>query len=234
LKKRKTTKLFYNKYLYKISVTGDYVDLFSSWNNSRPYDYSFVGKTIDQISERQKNKQPLTITSKSYWRIRERSITPQSFKALKKLYGILTNSTDYFRTRHEYRTLNIYTNDTEILNQIKNDKYIFCAEYWEPDENSVNALLNQKQIIIVNEPPEYEFKVTIKNYKNNEKFGNWVESNRSKVKITDYSLGGLKESHYWQDTVTFYVRDQKILSLAQMFIGQNIKRIERLVYIGKD
>ena len=59
----------------------------------------------------------------------------------------------------------------------------------------------------------------------------WIYQNADKVKASSTAIRGFKKE-YWLSNLLFYVRDEKVLMLAQMMFGDSIKKVEKIVFVG--
>ena len=60
-------------------------------------------------------------------------------------------------------------------------------------------------------------------------FSNWLIANSDKSRVGDKTLVSIQQGYV--SGSYFYVRDEKILIIVQMLIGNTIQRIDKLVYI---
>jgi len=58
---------------------------------------------------------------------------------------------------------------------------------------------------------------------------NWLRNNKDKSKVGKKTLEYLENQSY-VDGLYFYVRDEKLLQLITLICGNNIRRVQRLVW----
>ena len=209
---KKTKKLFYDKYLYKICVF-------------TPLSTHFRGKDIKGtqcalrviLDEMEYRGETERITG-SRWN--SKKITIQDVRRDLAL-SILAQGLDSFHFRVEGGTLSFYTNDETALDTViaLYDGNWSIREICKPESDKIKEFLlaNPKQII----RPEYshKYKVTVNGLDDPESFKDWA-AKLPKLKVmprNNYRVGGY-----------FYVADQKTLSLCRIFLGDKIRRVDEL------
>ena len=78
----------------------------------------------------------------------------------------------------------------------------------------------------------YIYKCTLGKQKGSPALANWIENNPHLAKMGDNALAYCKKSDYVKG-LYFFVRDQKVLTIAQLIVGTNLQRIDRLSYTDK-
>ena len=209
---KKTKKLFYDKYLYKICVF-------------TPLSTHFRGKDIEAtqcslraiLDEMEYRGETERITG-SRWN--SKKITIQNVRRDLAL-SIMAQGLEDFHFRVEGGTLSFYTNDETALDTAiaLYDGMWDIREICKPENDKIKEFLlsNPKQII----RPEYshKYKVTINGLDDPESFKDWA-AKLPKLKVmpkNNYRIGGY-----------FYVADQKTLSLCRIFLGDKIRRVDEL------
>ena len=186
---RETTKLWYNKYLYKVVI----------------YNQSYYRPTS------------------RYWR--KRSIGGEITKEIQELEMYLKDKD--VRTRREGYTFAVFTNEIDLVNTLQarfNEK---IEEVWKPNPKKVH-ILKQPNTIIVNEPARHPIRVMLNDKKISGDFAQWISANPDKVTIGNSAFEAIKRG-WLTGGLYFYLRDDKILSLVNLMIWQNIRRVDRLV-----
>jgi len=102
--------------------------------------------------------------------------------------------------------------------------------FWEPNPETIQALSSEKNAIIVNKPPQYEYKVTLGNKKGVAALAEWIERNPKLASMGIRAKEGCRNEDYVYGYY-FHVRDLKTLLIIQMIAGDNIRRIDKFVYI---
>jgi hypothetical protein len=105
------------------------------------------------------------------------------------------------------------------------------AELWEPDPNTVDFLLNKSDIILTDTEVMYPYKITFGRKKANPSLATWIEKNGDKAQAGHICMNNIRNGNFIQGQY-IYVRDENIVLLLQMIIGDNIQRIDKLVYKG--
>lgn len=222
-----TKKLFYKKYLYKLSFKFEIGDIFRTWHQ-RDGSLSYAYNKIIEFENKLYNQK-----SFEYKKFRKTVVTKDQVDDARKIRELLLANNDY-GLRVEMYNLMIYSNSKDDLLEIcKNMQTVGSFELWEPDSKVTKLLASEKDLIIVNKPSEYLYKLTLEatpKKKNVDGFKGWAEANRNKVKITDYSLNTILDG-YWK-TFHAYVRDDKVLLLLKMVAPDMIKKVEKIVYKG--
>lgn len=215
MNKFETTKLFYNEYKYKLVVRNQLAHLF------REKHYRFTKTHLDLLQQNfEKGKRLILVRY-----LREDFIDVLDFQEAQILFNELTKRDDY-KLRVENPRMQIYSNDKKFLQNLIS-KLKFCLEFWEPGEEA----LIESNTIVLNRPMPYEYKVTLRSRTNYE-FANWYESNKNKVKIGKTCLNEIRNRGY-TNGLYFYVRDERVLNLITIIIGDSISRVDKVVYKQK-
>jgi hypothetical protein len=219
---RKSNKLFYKKYLYKVAFDLKLSSIFRKYHQkTENLDYA-IYKIIEYENDLNFNPKKKHIEIGYYRKVH---IEKQDINDAKKLRDAL-NLIDGYMIRQEYNDqLFIYLNDIDnLLPVLENLKTVSKLQVWRPDPA---ILANAEADVLVSKLAEdYQFKVSINMWalrKENSGTLAWIKNNRDKIKITDYSL------EYACSNAGVYVRDEKVLMILQMTGNNFIGRIERLV-----
>lgn len=222
LKQYKTKKLHYGKYLYKLALANSMSPWFRT-EFQKSGNLKLLKKKIDEF-------QVLYDLDRPMYRQIYRSdimISNEEFLDAKDCYKILINSTDYKIRVEKWHGFCIYSNDKAMLLNIASSMRISAREFWEPDTNVINKLLNEENIVLVDTPHDNPIKVTFNYKKIDPRLAKWLESNKDKSKAGTATLnnisGGYAPGNY------IFLRDERVLTMVQMIAGHNIQRIERLV-----
>lgn len=223
----KSKKLFYKKYLYKISLQIPLGSVFRTCNQRTDQLDHVLAKIeeyteeLDTKAKRFKDKSKVFIELGYYTK---QYIGFNDIETIKILRDSLLKA-DYM-LRHDYSNiLSIYTNDYQpLLESIKKIKKLDSVSIYKPDPAILNNIA--PDVLVSSHANEFGYKVTLNIGKARAKSSsviNWITANRDKIKITDYSL----ETAY--SNVGVYVRDEKVLMLLQMTGSDYIKKVERLI-----
>lgn len=211
MKKFDTVKLFYDEYPYKISVTNSLCHLFRDKN------LSFAKAELDALQHQYEEGNSLVRKSWS----KEIHIEKNSFFEAKNLYIEFCKQKD-FKLRVQGYNMQIYSHDYEWLQYLADKFSNICTEFWEP----INKSLLKPNVIITDTKVEYEYKVTM-DLDVDPNLANWITNNPSKAKAGSVCLDTIKNNGFTKG-LYFYVRDEKILQLLNLFIGK-IQRIDKIV-----
>lgn len=216
LKKLETTKLFWDKYLYKLCINNGIGHIFRDKN------LSYARGVLDKLQQQYESGNALILES----HYRQIPVKELSFLDARKLYKFLSKTDDYM-LRIESSTVCIYSNNKEWLHTLKsavNKENLL--ELWEPNPNHLSHL--NENTIIVDKNNGYGYKVTFgPKIADTAGFANWAKSNEKQVRVGPTLMDNLERSGYVSD-LYFYARDEKTLRLCELMLA-NIRRIDKLV-----
>jgi hypothetical protein len=221
---RESNKLHYGKYLYKLKTKNTLASIFRS-EKQRSGKLSFAAKRIKELKDSMKNSQTYSVVVVTKFRKSDVASASELSDA-ETIYKILKNSEDY-SIRCEDKSLAIYTNSLEILEKI-GTSITTKTEIWKPLETALDIL--EKGIIVVKSKPEYPLKVTFGPKKGSKSLAEWVDKNSSLVKIGRITLQRHREERSWIQGNYMYVKNEQVLTLIKMIVGDNILKIEKLLY----
>lgn len=218
----KSKKLFYKKYLYKISINFLLGNIFRKYYQKGKTDLPFANNKIIEYRSKLKSSEKKYLELGHYRKIR---IGNEHIRDAALIRRCLNNIEDYMIRQENLCNLQIYFNDIDtVLPMFKKLKTTEFLQIWQPDP----AILNNTapDILVSKLANEFSYKVTI-NFgalkRKNSSTIKWIENNRDKIRITDYSI------QHAYSFVGVYVRDDKVLMLLQMTDNNFISRIERLI-----
>ena len=217
--KYETKKLFYDKYLYKLGVYNPLGFIFRNKNltNARA--------VIDELQLHQEEDQPIQYKTCAD-ALRHIDINVDELHDLKYLLTQF-QETENFMVRCEQRKVGIFSNDDGWLKRIGKKLDCLC-DFYEPAESTANLLLGNKNILIKDTPFAYEFKVTLGSGKIDPNFYNWAKTNPEKVRVSPGLLRVIGQRGYVKGKY-LYLRDEKVLTLAMLFLSGNISRLDTIV-----
>lgn len=213
MKKVETRKLFFGKYLYKITLMNVLGSIFRGKN------FTYAGEILDSLQQDYENGQPLVRKTFS----KEFKIPSEHFTDCQIIFNMCPKWDD-FLFRIEGPNFGIYSNTKEDL-ELLITKLQTVTEYHEPDPNMVDLLESNMQI--VDDKPEYIYKVYLSD-KATPGFAKWAVANQDKIKL-GHSLKKNIENNGYLRGFYFWVKDEKVLLLVKMIIGGKIQRIDKLV-----
>lgn len=213
IRERETTKLFYNKYLYKLLLYNPLVSIFRDKN------FTYARQQLDALQLKYESGEKLRINEHRL------SVPIEEFVGAKFLLAELDSQSDV-KLRIESPRMSIYSNDKKWLEYMKTKPLKFF-EFWSPNNKYVHLL--QKNTILTNDINfGFTYKVTFSD-KIDPNFYKWIINNPSKVRVGDTCLESIKTGQYVRGFYV-YIKDDKILSLIMLMIGSQIARIDNIVY----
>ena len=212
MKKFDTIKLFYDEYPYKIVVRNSLSHIFREKNLAN------AKAELDILQEKYERGESLVRTVY----LKETQIDTSTFTEAKSLYAEFTKQQD-FKIRIENPIMQIYSHDYNWL-QMLSKKIHSTFQFWEPN---LPISFLEKNIILVQAVPEYEYKVTL-NRGVDPALADWIRHNDGKAKAGNLCLETIEQAGYTKGFY-IYVRDKKVLQLLSLFIGK-VQRVDKLVY----
>ena len=215
LKQCKTNRLFYNTYLYKISVRNSLCAIFR--DKKLPY----ARKILDEYQTQLETSGKIL---EDRGRI-TREIPISTLSHAQFLYNELAsqNQNDY-KLRIESPIVGIYTNDKYWVKSLEL-RLDDIVEIWKPSPDLESLLA--PNIIISDQPIDFEYKVTVGNEVNSS-FAVWARDNPTKVKAGIKFLD-LVENNQYVNGMYFYVRDLKILQFINIIVGGPFRRVDKFI-----
>jgi hypothetical protein len=206
---KKTKKLFFDRYLYKIAVRTPMAKDF------RGNDLDKTRSAIDAYKDFMlKDGSTETYIGHSWNRVRVR--LDEVYREL--AFTVLLESQSDSMIRVEGNTLSFYTNDESAIETVA-ELYDTCVkEIAKPENDKIREFLLANPKSIIREEFTHKYKVTINPLDDETAFKQWAKQ-LPKIKIlrNNYRLGGY-----------FYVADLKTLSMCRLFLSNKIRRIDEL------
>lgn len=216
MKHCETTKLFYDEYLYKISLTNSLAAIFREKN------LPSARKILDGYKTQLDNEGRI----QALYGSRTKYVSYDSFISAQSLYLEFTaQNQDNYKLRIEHPGLAIYSNDLYWIEYLEK-KLDNINEVWKPKDSTSLAML-EPNVIISNAPIEFEYKVTVGSTVD-PSFPQWVRKNRDKVKAGRVFLN-LVETKSYVKGMYFYCRDMKILQFVNIIIGGSVRRVDKFI-----
>lgn len=186
--------------------------------------FPLVAYTLLQLDENY--KAGLALKWGSYY---VKSVTATEFGYAKELHRLLNKYEDY-KLRIARYDMWVYSNDKDLMQDIIAIDNESVSEFWDVEPEIAKVLKIHENLSIVAAPSPYDFKVYLKSSNSTRKAVDWCRANLDKIKIGEQCLNNMEDGVV--DGNYFYIRDEKVLMLVRMMIGDSISRIERLVYEG--
>lgn len=214
--RHETTKLFYDKYLYKLGVINPVGFIFRNKN------FSNARTVIDDLQFQLEENETLRYKPS----MRHIDVSQEDLHDLKILLSEFEGASS-FMLRCEQRKVGIFSNDDTWLKHVS--KKLNCvSDFYEPADITADILLKNKNIIIKNTSFAYEFKVTLGGNAMDYNFYNWAKDNADKIRVSPGLMTRLSQRGYVSGKY-LYLRDEKVLTLAMLFLSGNITRVDRIV-----
>ena len=218
IKKLKSSKLFYNKWPYKVEciqsgaskIIHSGVDLCKEWCQTGK------GLSFNRYSQGVADKD-------------------QYLRFIKSVEGFI-DRTDEIQIRVEGSHFNLFCKDPSILEEIDNSLHEWVRAIRGPtSQEELEFLLSNghKKILCDALPYEkYKYRVYFKSKfpaTNRSAFVSWADKYGDKLLVSGTSRRWLNgERHYAQDPF-MYVEDDKMLSMAGMYLSGYVKKVEEFI-----
>ena len=143
--------------------------------------------------------------------------------------------TDKHQLRAEYQTLNLYTSDKDIISSAEQRCEEWATGVWEPaSQEELELMLNNKRKVVCDALPynEFKYKVTLKERTPDTvkaQFISWAEGYGDSVKFSNATLQWLQHRKIYCQTPFFYLKDDKLLTMCRLFLGNNIRFVEEYI-----
>lgn len=206
---KKTKKLFFDRYLYKIAVS---TPLASSFRGN---DMDKTRSAIDSYKDVMlRDGSTETLVGHTWHRVQVRLDEVYRDLAFTVLLETQTDAT----IRVEGNTLSFYTNEDTAVDTVAELYDYHVKEISKPANDKIKEFLLTNPKAIIREEFSHKYKVTINPVDDAAAFKQWAKQlPKIKVMRNDYRLGGY-----------FYVADLKTLSMCRLFLSNKIRRIDEL------
>ena len=210
---KKTKKLFYNEYPYKISTRVAGATHLRTWSLSKLIQWCTDGNPLDEDRTR-------------LWWDKKRELKTDKKEELLKFCIILNSFSDKeYKFRIERSTFNIFVKDKDLFHKMLTALNPFVKEYFEPENDEVlSALLSKKKIIVCDEIPHgmYKYKITLKGG-NHPGIIEWADKYpEEKVYVTSSNRKILSDGHPYYDP-WIYVGDEKMLMMINFAVSGKVR-----------
>lgn len=216
-----TIKLHYGKYLYKIKLYNQLAGIFRTEQQRS----GKLGYAKSQLQEFNAKMLEGEIIKKGTWT--ETIIEHDDLTDANHIYACLRFNKDYL-VRCEYNTLIIYSNNLNFLKKVASGIKNSEVELWQPTKENEHFLKTKKDVVIIDSPSNYKYKVTFGRKKARPELASWLNQNQDKSKAGTIFIKNCANSSYISGQYIF-IRDDKVLFLINMIAGDNIVRVEELV-----
>lgn len=217
MKHLNTTKLFYDKYKYRLVVQHTLGTIFRDKNLAHARqvldNLQFQLEQGDELEWRRGFKYYVNISNE------------QLFSAQFLLHEFYMQGHGNYKLRCEHPCLMIYSNDLHWLNKMI-DKGIVADSLTQPNFADVKELVPYV-IVTDDDPIIYQYKVTVGSQVS-PALADWIRANSDKCKAGTKFLHSVANNGY-VNGMYFYVRDERVLQLVQIIIGGDIKRVDKFI-----
>jgi hypothetical protein len=206
---KKTKKLFFDRYLYKVAVRTPLALHF------RGNDLESTRRKIDAIRNKMAHHNETETYVGHSW-----NRTKVSLDTVNRNLAtiVLLESHPDCVIRVENTTLSVYSNEESIIDTMADIYKWEVYEVSRPENDKIKDFLLTNPKTILREEFSHKYKVTVNPLDDSSAFKQWAK-NLPKIKVmrNDYHLGGY-----------FYVADLKTLSMCRLFLSDKIRRVDEL------
>ena len=198
--KYETTKLFYDKYLFKLGIYNPVAFIFRNKN------LSHARTIIDDLQLHQEEPIQYKTCSDA---LRHIDLTVDELHDLKYLLTQFQDQTD-FMVRCEQNKMGIFSNNDSWLKRVGKKLDCVC-DFYEPADSTIDLLLNSKNVLIKNAPFDHKYKVTLGENSIDRNFYNWAKNNPDKVRVSPGLLRTIQENGYVRANIYIFVMKKSSL-----------------------
>lgn len=227
LKRSKTTKLFFNKYLYRLTLTTPHAQLFRSAVKKRRDDILKSAQNIvdskNGIDRHGCFNVPIVPKCTSI------EMSANSFNEAKRITCQIDHLKDPYMIRVQRPIINIYSNNNAELLKIARkleDKTVIA--YCAPDAAYLKELIAGK-VLVTRDLKGFNYRVALHKV-TDFTFVDWVEKQPDRFKISDAAARQLREGVTLFNSL-IYVRDEKMVTMLRMRLdGNSLGAVHELVH----
>lgn len=224
LRKHKTHKLFWNKFLYKATYVNRLATIF---RNKKLHVALNEIEYLEQKDSEGVNplyRKPRDGRSPFY---EEQPIPQDHLYDARVIYNTLVNAYDKYTLRVEGSHFHLFTNEPDLIETL--NKHITCFEYWEPENQDIaDFLLSNEKIVLSDKPLDYEYKLYLGN-RCDKGFASFIKKNPTGIKAGYKCLTAIESGH-WTEGFYVWAKNRKWADLALIAAGSHINKIVKHVY----
>jgi hypothetical protein len=206
---------FYNKFWCKLDCINTLAHTF------REKQFNYTRQVLEAIQHDYDKGNELYLKRKYI----EQPVDRIDFLDAKILLRLFEAYEGEYRIRVENPTISVYSNDEDWLRLLDSRINRNCT--LSIPNHAVKDMLHKGNVVFLKKPTKYKFRVTLKGDVNPE-FGKWVLNNKDKIKIGRTALNEILNGGYCTGFY-FYCTTEKVLHLAQIMIGSNIRKVEEVI-----
>jgi hypothetical protein len=221
LQKLYTTKLFYNKYLYKLRVRSGIAPLFRGLN------LGYVKSKLDSMQSDAEAELPIgSPFNHAFVRRKEKTVSLETFMDACILYNALEKNKRHAMVRCEGYTLDMYSNEPAWLETLQTQ---VSATQWHAPENDYvfDYLLQNANTQLVDGEVVWEYKALL-GKKVDPNFADYCENNPDGFRIGNVAKRVVRNNHF-AEGFYFYAKNERYLMLAKIALGGQIRRVIKYV-----
>lgn len=211
LTSKKTNKLFYKKWPYKVRLRVENPHLWRSleyWKHRAKVSGTNFSKDIAHLVSFEKHLQEIVKDQK-------------------------------YQVRSEGSRMSLFLDDRATFQKVLTEMKDTVIDCWEPEsQESLSILLEKKNLILANKFPHglYKFRVYLKeSIKNKDSIRTWLEMYpKEKVKISRSTEYFLQADRNYVQAPNILVCDDKMLAMLYLSHNDKIKRVDEYVIKNSD
>ena len=221
MKNLSTTSLFYNKFLFKLRIKNSVGSIFRHAN------LRWAKSKLDEMQQAAEADMP--IRSPFFHGLREtvKPVSLETFMDACIIYKAIERNRHDCMLRCEGHTVDIYSNTIEWLVDLS--KQVNATEFWQPEDDIVDILLDNTNTVVIDKPQKYPYKVYFSNFAT-PGFAEYCDKNDN-IKIGKIALESVRRGGYLNGFY-FWVTTEKQLMLAKIALGNGISKI--IKHVTKD
>lgn len=204
MKTYKTNRLFFGKYLYKIETYAPGANLIKSWGLSRAEEFC---------------------TSRTRLRYYQNFSDKDKKILLAYIDAVRPYADKEFKTRAEWNTLNFFTNDKQLYQDLRLALSEWIESITEPEsEADIAAMQSKSSLVLCNQYPHevFQYRLYIRSsmpLPNRIKFLEWLQHYSDKFHMSSSTEKWLKgDNKYFQDPF-IYVIDRNQMLMTSLHLG---------------
>jgi len=220
LQKYYTTKLFYNKYLYKLRVKSTIASMFRGLN------LGYVKSKLDAMQREAESELPISCPFNHLARRKNMTIDLETFMDACVVYNALEKNKSNAMVRCEGYNLDMYSNEPDWLHKLQTQ--VSAVQWHEPENDEIfNYLIDNANTKIIDGDVEWEFKAIL-GKKVDPNFADYCENNPDGFRIGNVAKRVVRNNHF-AEGFYFYAKNERYLMLAKIALGGQIRRIIKYV-----
>jgi len=232
---KRVTSLYYNKYMFGLKVDNIFFGIFR--NKKLRYARSALD-TINNLLETNPELDPKYIKNydlPSYIRYNLQN-TPYwkcnlYYLDALNIFNFLQDEDTKCRVEYPCH-LTVYNNNRKSIQSLQNNLR-FSSTLYAPHVDDEKLLLSEPNLELVLTKPAYKYKCYFNSKARRlQSFADYCVKNHENIKVAPRLLKILKKG-YIVDGQSFYVKNEKVLMLVKLMLGDKIGRVKKLLFNDK-